>query len=175
MDASKKIILDADVIIHFYRGKRLPLLPHIFPNEFIICDILLEFEILPGPLNDILQDLIEKQEISVVELEQHEHHLDILMEYSALLNRFGKGESACMAYCKFSEDVIGSSNLKDILAYCRENSIHFITTMGFLRTAYETELLTEEECNLFVQKNIEMGSKLPCKTFTDFLERGGEF
>ena len=175
MDGSKKIMLDADVIIHFYRGNHLPLLPHIFPNEFIICDILLEFEIFPGPLNDILQDLIDKQEISVVELEQQEHNLEILMEYGELLNRFGKGESACMAYCKFSQNVIGSSNLKDILAYCKGNSIQFITTMGFLKKAFETGLLSEEECNIFVHKNLEKGSKLPCKTFTEFRRQEGNF
>lgn len=42
----------------------------------------------------------------------------IIQEYYRLKNKFGKGESACMAYCRYSNDVIGSSNLKDILSYC---------------------------------------------------------
>lgn len=138
MDNEKKIILDADVIIHFHAGGKLGLLPHIYQNQFIVCDILLEYEILPGPVNDLLHQLIEDDLIKVVELEQHENNLDILMEYSDLLNQhFGKGESACMAYCKYSNDVIGSSNLRDIIDYCRFNSIEFVTTMGFFKEAYE--------------------------------------
>lgn len=175
MEEGKKIILDADVIIHFYRGGLLQLLPEIFPNEFIICDLLLQYEILPGPMNDIIQDLIDKDAITVVELEQHEHNLDILIEYSELTKQFGKGESACMAYCKYSKDVIGSSNLKDIIEYCNRNSITFITTMAFLKQAYETAILTEEECNEFVKVNLTNGSKLPAKSFTAFLKMGSKF
>lgn len=97
------------------------------------------------------------------------------MEYSDLLNQhFGKGESACMAYCKYSNDVIGSSNLRDIIDYCRFNSIEFVT-MGFLKEAYEKELLNEDECNHFVKLNLARGSKLPSKTFTHFLKSGRKF
>lgn len=54
MDNEKKIILDADVIIHFHAGGKLNLLPHIYQNQFIVCDILLEYEILPGPMVQVL-------------------------------------------------------------------------------------------------------------------------
>lgn len=170
MDANKKIILDADVIIHFHKGGCLELLPTIYPNEFIICDLLLEYEILPGALNDILKDIIESGAISVVELEMHEKNLEILIEYSTLTKSFGKGESACMAFCKYSRDVIGSSNLKDIKEYCRNNEIEFITTMDFLLEAFKQGLLTEEQCSKFVEKNIKKGSWLPFKTFKEFLD-----
>ena len=170
MNRDKKIILDADVIIHFFKGGCLEILPSIFPNDYIICDLLLEHEILPGPLNDLLQSLIESGAISVVELELHENNIEILIEYSNLTKRFGKGESACMAFCKYSNDVIGSSNLKDITEYCINNGIQYLTTMDFLYTAYKKELLTEEQCKVFVEKNIKQKSRLPYKTFKEFLE-----
>lgn len=172
MDIEKKIILDADVLIHFFKGGILHLLPSIYPdNEFIICDILLEYEILPGELNDLLQDLIEMDEISVVEMEMHDKYLEILIEFGELKKQFGKGESACMAYCRYSNDVVGSSNLSDIINYCQSNSIEFITTMGFIKAAYNSKILTKEECNAFVKTNIDQGSRLPCKTFTEFLNK----
>lgn len=172
MDIDKKIILDADVIIHFHKGGILHVLPSIYPNKFIVCDLILEHEILPGPLNDILNDLIEMDEISIVEMELHENYLEILIEFGELKKKFGKGESACMAYCRYSKDIIGSSNLADIIDYCKQNSLQFITTMGFLKEAYESNLLSEDECNEFVKVNIEKGSRLPCKTFTEFLQKG---
>lgn len=173
MNDTQKIILDADVIIHFYRGKMLSILPKIFSNEYIICDILLEFEILPGALNDLLQDLLDSGEISIMELEQQEHNLDILMEYSELLNRFGKGESACMAYCKFTNNVIGSSNLKDISTYCKMNSIEYLTTLDFLKKAFDELILSEEECNEFMDRNIKGGSRLPYHSFSSYLKAQG--
>lgn len=176
MEAAKKILLDADVIIHFFKGGHLSLLPNIFPNDFFICDIILEHEILPGALRDILQDLIDGGSITVVELERHEKNMEILMEYAELTSAyFGKGESACMAYCKYSKDVIGSSNLKDIVSYCKKNNIEFITTLGFIKEAYVKGLLTEEECNNFVKTNLTKGSKLPFKTFTEFLRKDPNF
>lgn len=36
---------------------------------------------------------------------------EMLREYALLTEKFGSGESACMAYCKFNHDVVGSSNL----------------------------------------------------------------
>jgi hypothetical protein len=74
----------------------------------------------------------------------------ILQEYYRLKAKFGKGESACMAYCRFSDDVIGSSNLKDILSYCKDNGIEYLTTLDFLAEAYRKKILTEAECDYFL-------------------------
>jgi hypothetical protein len=40
IDPKKKIILDADVIIHFSKGGALGQLPHIFPNKMYVPDIV---------------------------------------------------------------------------------------------------------------------------------------
>lgn len=66
-----KIVLDADVIIHFAKGGRL----------------------------DLLRSAGE------------------MKEYARLISRdglaLGRGESACMVYCLYHHDVVGSSNTKD--------------------------------------------------------------
>lgn len=36
-----------------------------------------------------------------------------IREFAGLLRRFGRGESACMVYCRDNHDVLGSSNLRD--------------------------------------------------------------
>ncbi|MDR0938685.1 MAG: hypothetical protein LBN29_04915 [Mediterranea sp.] len=85
----------------------------------------------------------------------------MMKEYALLLKAFGKGESACMVYCNYNHDVLGSSNLKDIAAYCASKGITYLTTIDFLYYAYVRKKMTKEECDLFMQKVIAEGSKLP--------------
>ena len=67
---------------------------------------------------------------------------DMLREYSLLLRERGKGESACMVYCKYNHDVLGSSNLKDITDYCQANDIVYLTTIDFLYFAIKRNLMS---------------------------------
>jgi hypothetical protein len=71
-----------------------------------------------------------------IELEEFAPTGEMLHEYAKLSNTFGDGESACMAYCKFNHDVVGSSNLKDIKKYCDDNNITYVTTLDFLYYAF---------------------------------------
>ena len=40
IDPNKKIILDADVIIHFVKGGLIGVLPNILPNKMYVPDIV---------------------------------------------------------------------------------------------------------------------------------------
>ena len=45
-----------------------------------------------------------------------------------------------MVYCRDNQDVLGSSNLKDIREYCSQNQITYLTTLDFYIThIYERE------------------------------------
>lgn len=87
-----------------------------------------------------------------------------------LIRTFGKGESACMAYCRFNKDILASSNLKDISKYCEDNGITYLTTMDFLAEALKAKQLTEQECNDFIRDVKAAGSKLPVDTIAEFLK-----
>jgi hypothetical protein len=93
----------------------------------------------------------------------------MLLEYANLSNTFGDGESACMAYCKFNHDVVGSSNLKDIKKYCDDNSITYVTTLDFLYYAFKRNVLTADECNKIIQDVRNRGSKLPDTTIEEYV------
>lgn len=84
-----------------------------------------------------------------------------LREYAMLKAKFGTGESACMAYCRYNKDIIGSSNLKDISEYCKRHNIEYYTTIDFLRLAIEKGIITNLEANDFIAKVKNKGSKLP--------------
>ncbi|MCR4964903.1 MAG: hypothetical protein K6A41_04530 [Bacteroidales bacterium] len=151
-----KIVLDADVLIHFSKGEMLSILPEILPEY--------EFVILSTTYDEIIsiRNQVDNQIrfLKNLSLETFSPTGEMLREYALLLNRFGKGESACMAYCKFTRDVIGSSNLKDIKEYCQKEKITYLTTLDFLYYAYVRGKITTEHCSQFIAKVNERGSRL---------------
>jgi len=106
-----KIILDADVIIHFSKGGWLNALPSIFKGyEYSILDTVYK-EILNPIRNELDNQIHFLKNITLIPFNPLG---EMLKEYAKLSSTLGKGESACMAYCKYNHDVIGSSNLRDI-------------------------------------------------------------
>lgn len=162
------IILDADVIIHFCKGNLLGKLPSIFPNKLLIPDIVYN-EALSRKHKTEVQNLLKfklAEELSI------KSNLLVFKEYITLTKSgLGKGESACMAYCRHHKDVIGSSNLRDIKNYCDQHNIHFLTTMDFINAAFEKKILSESECDEFIYNVSSKGSKLPCATIKEFREK----
>lgn len=152
-----QIVLDADVLIHFSKGGMLSLLPSIFPEyEYVILDIVREE--LIDIRTQIDQQIYYLKNITLLPFDPHG---DMFREFAILKSRFGKGESACMAYCLFTKNVIGSSNLKDIREYCEEKQITYLTTLDFLWHAWNKKMITTEEANKFIVEVRAKGSKLP--------------
>lgn len=111
-----KIVLDADALLHFAKARRLSMWP----------EILLEYGhvVLNVVYDEIksIQNQLDNQILSLKNISKETFNPtgDMLVEYARLLQSFGKGESACMAYCRYTHNVIGSSNLKDIKEYCEK-------------------------------------------------------
>lgn len=68
---------------------------------------------------------------------------EILKEYALLRKTKGKGESACMAVCRYQNNILASSNLRDIKPYCEHYGIAYLTTMDILSIAYKKEFLID--------------------------------
>jgi len=155
--AKKKtqIVLDADVIIHFSKGDRLALLPTILPEyEYIV-------------LSKVYEEIgsIKKQLDNQIHFLKNIHLIDFsslsaetIKEYALLSSTFGKGESACMAYCRYNHHVVGSNNTKDVTDYCIKHGITYLTTLDFLYLAYKRQLMTAEECSEFMKTVSSKGS-----------------
>ncbi|HIT15452.1 MAG TPA: hypothetical protein IAA88_03590 [Candidatus Avimuribaculum pullicola] len=162
-----KIVLDADVIIHFIEANSFSLLPEIFPEyEYVVLDIV---------YNEISKNNKTKTFIDNYFLYFHKLKKETfapkgesMKEYFLLQRTFGKGESACMVYCRDNQDVLGSSNLKDIKDYCLKNNITYLTTLDFLYFAYCRKKMTQQECSEFMQAVNNAGSKLPIIDITQY-------
>lgn len=156
INKEKKILLDADVIIHFFKGNQLTLLPRILPNEFYIIDVLYR-EVLKGKLKVQVENMLNARLVHEIKMGDD---LNVLKEFSRLSKKFGEGESACLAYCKYNKDIVASSNLKDIKDYCNTNQIHYLTTLDLLLIAWENGFLDESKCDKFIYDVKSKGSKL---------------
>lgn len=153
-----QIVLDADVVIHFAKGGLLSLLPTIFPNyEYVLLEAVHE-ELLSDIRTQIDNQMALLKNIT---LQAFAPRGEMLREYARLRSKFGKGESACMAYCLFTHNVIGSSNLRDIREYCEAKQIVYLTTLDFLWYAWQKGLLTSAEISTFIAEVKQKGSKLP--------------
>ncbi len=168
MSKKVKIVLDADVIIHFAKGGLLNILPSILPEyEFVVLDKVKE-EVHKPALTQLQNQISFLKNIKEVKFgqtsEERREFARLMSEYC-----FGKGESACMAYCKFNHDVVGSSNLRDIENYCRDNQITFLTTIEFLYYGIVRSVITKEVAMDFIKQVNSQNSKLPDVDFDTFV------
>ena len=134
------------------------MLPTILPNyEYVLLEAVHE-ELLSDVRTQIDHQIALLKNIKLLPFAPRG---EMLREYAMLRSRFGKGESACMAYCLFTNNVIGSSNLRDIRAYCEEKKIVYLTTIDFLWYAWQYGLMTPAEISSFISEVRAKGSKLP--------------
>ena len=104
IEKNKKIILNADIIIHFFKAGHFGLLTQIYPNKLcLVKDVLTE--VFKGELrikieNSLRMKLIEELDFLT--------DMKMLSEYAKLKRLYGPGESACMAYCKFNNDALAA-------------------------------------------------------------------
>lgn len=152
-----KIVLDADVLIHFSKADKLSLLPQILPEfeHVILSAVYQETKSIRQQIDNQIKFMGNLTKIDFAPTG------DMRREYAELRKKYGAGESACMAYCLFTHDVIGSSNLKDIKEYCTRKSITYLTTIGFLYYAFVRNLLTPLQCTDFINTVNDKGSRLP--------------
>lgn len=168
MGRKVKIVLDADVIIHFAKGGLLHLLPSILSGyEFIVLDKVRE-EIQKPALTQLQNQMAFMNNIREVKFGET---VEERREFARLRSELclGKGESACMAYCKYNHDVVGSSNLTDIKDYCHDNQITFLTTIEFLYYGIIHSVITKEEAVEFIRSVNSQNSRLPEVDFDTFV------
>ena len=159
-DKKLKIVLDTDVVLHFMKGGRLSLLLDIFASE---CEY-----VMLSTTYDEIRNRDQKNQI--------DNHINLLKNltkvefnptgemrrvYAMLTSQFGKGESACMAYCQFEHHVIGSNNTRDIREYCNNHGISYLTTDDFLYYAIKRGMMTESDATQLIADARAQGSNVP--------------
>jgi len=169
----KLILLDADVLIHFFKGEELLLLPKLYPNRLLIIQEVIN-ELKTHDYQLIITTLINTKLVRIYEIPKS-LSANILYEIAKIQKERVIGtERIYMAIAKFDNKIIASSNIRDIEPYCTLNGIEYITTMDILVEAYQRKILNETDCDDFIDKVKNKGkikSKLPCNTIKEYLEK----
>ena len=157
-----KIILDSDVVIHFMKADSFYLLLGIFPEyKYLILDVVYN-ELKKHPSTQTFVDRYFSVMPDRLELVKFNPTGESRKEYFSLLKKpLGSGESACMIYCRDNHDVLGSSNMRDIIDYCQQNGIVYLTTIDFLYYAFIRKKMTAKECAQFIEIVNANGSHVP--------------
>lgn len=164
-----KIVLDSDVVIHFIKGDCLTLLFEIFPEyQYLLLDIVYDELSKNSQTRTIINNIVSRLS-GKLQTVPFQPKGDLMREYAKLTRTLGKGESACMIYCYDNKDVLGSSNLKDIKDYCAAHQITYLTTLDFLYYAYIRKKMTKKDCDEFIRKVLDKGSKLPMVDITKYV------
>lgn len=163
-----KIVLDTDVIIHFAKGGLLHLLPKVFPEcEFVVLDIVRQ-EVKQPTLNQLQNQISFLQNITEVTFGETSEQRREYARMTSVVG-LGRGESACMVYCRYNNDVVGSSNLRDITDYCDEHQITYLTTLDFLYYGIVRGVWTKVDADAFIAQVNAMGSKVPVADFDTYV------
>ncbi|WP_295715639.1 hypothetical protein [Mucilaginibacter sp.] len=165
------ILIDADVVSHFIYAGEILSLGGIFTNPIHILDkVYAELARFPQR-KQYVENLLNMKIITVIDFP--EDHTEIKKEYAHIkkLMLKGDGESACMAVARHSENILASSNLKDIASYCKMHRIDYLTTMDFLCRALQTGVFDLARCNAFIQAVLSNKNKLPVTKMQDYICR----
>jgi hypothetical protein len=173
---SKKIILiDADVVSHFIYASELLNIAKIFPrNKIKILDkVYAELERWPSKKKEV-NNLVEFQILEVINFPDDP---EISKEYFHLKKILfkGDGESACLAVARFSENIVSSSNLRDIKPYCELHGVLYLTTMDFLCRALRDNVFDLKRCNDFISNVLAKKGRLPVKKMSEHTCRTIDF
>jgi hypothetical protein len=136
------ILLDADVVIHFFKAERISLLKELFPHRLVMLDIVKNELFSNRTIQRVAENLFTYKVVE--ELAFPTGNKEIMLEFKRITSdpKMGKGESACMAVCRFQQHIIASSNTKDIKPYCEEYKLSYLTTLDILSIAVAKSKLT---------------------------------
>ena len=165
---TKIILIDADVVSHFIQGGEIYALGSIYPNKIKVLDkVYAELERFPKKKTEV--DNLLNQGILELEKFPDSNH-EIRKEYLWIKKMMfkGDGESACLAVARYNQNIIASSNLKDIKSYCQLHNVQYFTTMNFLCEALKNGLFDTARCDRFIAKVIQKGGKLPVSKMSDY-------
>jgi len=147
----KTILLDCDVISHFIANAAINDLALIFePHQCVVLDYVYN-EVAARPMRlAFLQPLLNSGKIKKMDFPED---IEINKEFARIKSKkplIGDGERACMAVAKFKQNVVASSNYRDIAPYCTEHHILYLGTLDILSVAVKKGLYDEKKCDQFI-------------------------
>lgn len=134
MNSSVLILVDSDVVIHLFKADKISLLNQLFPGRVRMLDVVLEELLKNRTIRGVVQNLFTYRQVEEIQFPTISNPA-LFQEFIALETTIkGDGERACLVYCKHYHHVIASSNMMDIIPYCEEHGIAFLTTLDIFQS-----------------------------------------
>jgi predicted nucleic acid-binding protein len=170
MNRTVFILVDADVIIHLFKADKISLLNDLYPGRIRMLDVVLAELLANRTVCKIVENMFNLKLAEEIAFPTSSNQA-MFHEYLMLTRMHkGKGESACLVYCKHHKHIIASSNTKDILDFCETHDIAYLTTLDILSIALKRGMLTEAEINGLIRKITRNNeSHLCCKSIGEHL------
>lgn len=172
MEKTKRIILaDADVISHFITAGEDESIHLIFPNNptHILDKVHAELQNWKTVnVGFVIADMLKKKRVKLMDFPEDNEEIKKEYFWIKKMQFKGDGESACLAVARYNNNILASSNLKDIKSYCNLHKIDYLTTMDFLCHAVATAVFDEPRCDAFLEKVLNAGGKLPVRRMQDY-------
>lgn len=167
-DSKVLILLDSDVVIHLFKADKITLLNDLYPKRIRMLDIVCSELLKNKTVSGFVQNLFQLKQV-----EEIIFPLPLFNEFKQLKSKMnGEGERACLVYCKHHAHIIASSNTSDIVPYCIEHSIAYLTTLDLFSVAINRGLMTDTEANELIKIiTFNDGSYLCCKTIENHLNK----
>jgi hypothetical protein len=145
MNEQVLILLDADVIIHLFKADRISILNELYKGRLRMLDIVLNELRENRTIRPYVDNLFNFKQVEEIAFPTTSNPT-LLNEYISLKKNIpGNGERACLLYCKYNNHIIASSNTKDILPFCQEHSIAYLTTLDIHTFAVHRGLLSKKK------------------------------
>ncbi len=161
------LVVDTDFLSSFAWVNRLDILESLFSAQMLILEEV-QIEIAKVPHLSAQVDIcIENKTIIPTTMSADSPEAIELARYLGE-GKYGRGESACMAYLSHNEGTMGSNNLADVGKYCLDNSKQILCTGHCLRYAIESKVVRFEECESLWQRMLSKRRKLPTATFQEY-------
>ena len=175
MMESSGILLDADVISHFMASGEQDLLCNVFSKDLlmIVDQVYTEASYCPWDSlrKEKLDFWIQKNQVFRLSFPQ-DLSSQVVDEYFRLKAdnpRLGKGERACLSIARYHNDVIASSNFRDVASYCSVHNIVYLGFLDILWIAVKTNLLTDDAANIIIGNASQInGARFPVDNMADY-------
>lgn len=165
------ILLDADVVIHLFKADRISLLDELYKGRLRMLDVVLEELLKNRTVRSIVESLFTFKQVTELKFPTTSN-ADLFKEYISLKESIkGNGERACLLFCKYSQHIIASSNTKDIVPFCNDHSIAYLTTLDILSVGVHRNKISRTEANECIQKIISNGSYLCCNSIEEHINK----
>lgn len=159
MARAKVILVDADVISHFVAtGHIFDLNEILAPHHLLIVDnVYREATYHPwdnSRKKDVDNWLAKSNAQSICFPKLNKKVVSEFYRLKHVNKLLGDGEYACMSMAKFGQEVIASSNFRDVAGYCDANGIEYIGVMDILTIAMNKKFWDVAQCNAFIKNAV---------------------